>query len=73
MDDFICDKWLDDFLCDKCLVLPICMIKFREGGYDSVLNFSYKTNCYFSEKFLKDTNQDGVNKMRTLFGLEPYK
>lgn len=64
---------MDEFLCDKCLVLPVCMIKFREGRYDSVLNFSYKINCYFSEKFLETANQDAVNKMRLVFGLKPIE
>jgi hypothetical protein len=55
--------------CYKCLVFVMCKDRMR----NSVVGFAQGVNgCPEIKEFVLDADQDDVNNLRKLFGLEPY-
>jgi hypothetical protein len=71
LKEFIGNNNMRENPCIVCIVRPICVATFYG---DSVLDFSYNhKKCPLAIKFLDNANQEQVNELRILYGLEPYK
>lgn len=55
--------------CSECIAFAMC--KTRIDG--SVTHLATTEECPQAIKFINETNQNGINKMRKLFGLKEYK
>ena len=54
--------------CYKCLVFVMCKQKVKR----SVVGFAHNSGCPQAYEFVLGADQDSINNMRQLFGLEPY-
>lgn len=63
--------------CERCLVLPMCLPRFKEFQKQtespaSVIAFS-EVYCTKLEKHFEMSNQSMVNSVRVTYGLSPLK
>ena len=57
--------------CYKCLMLVMC--KQRIGVNESVVSFAHsKSECPDAIEFVTNADQNEINGMRIIFGLEVY-
>ena len=59
---------ITDVPCYKCLVFVMCKPKVL----GSVVAFAQESGCPKAKEFVYDADQDSINHMRELFGLEAY-
>lgn len=57
-----------DVPCYKCLVFVMCRPKVT----DSVVSFAQNSGCPEAAEFVLGADQDSINHMREIFGLEAY-
>lgn len=57
--------------CSVCIVQAICVATFKGN---SVLDHAYNhKKCPLAIEFINKANQEQINELRILYGLEPYK
>lgn len=55
--------------CEECLCYVMCKRRLSA----SVTSMAWKEKCDRLKRFINMSDQDDVNRVRTLFDLEPYK
>jgi len=61
-------EFISKLPCYKCLVFVMCKQKVK----GSVVGFAHHSGCPQAYEFVLGADQDSINNMRQLFGLEPY-
>jgi len=62
--------------CEECICFAACKTRCTEDYMQiepSVSGLSVQEDCDALKRFFWESDQEDVNKLRILFGLEPYK
>jgi hypothetical protein len=59
--------------CKECIVLAMCKGKFIDKDfYGGVIAFSFSVRCILLSEYLGCADQDMIDNVRDVYGLEPY-
>ena len=61
-----------DVPCYKCLVFVMCKQRLENAEQNSVVHFAQTGDCPEAKEFVLGADQDSINHMREIFGLEAY-
>jgi hypothetical protein len=59
--------------CNQCIVFARCKSRFADWRINGVIDFVFRMGCQNALDYTNEADQDDINEMRILYGLEPVR